>query len=61
MVKEWHEELGPVVRIQMGVQPWIIIREPDILHHVLTVNGAVASNRPYQVFTGQEYSHGGRY
>ncbi|KAI8143435.1 cytochrome P450 [Fennellomyces sp. T-0311] len=60
LVKEWHEELGPVVRIQMGVQPWIIIREPDILHHLLTVNGAVASNRPYQIFTGKLYSHGGR-
>ncbi|KAI8144063.1 cytochrome P450 [Fennellomyces sp. T-0311] len=59
-LKEWHDELGPVIRIQMGVQQWITISDPNIVHHVLTVNGAVASNRPYQRFTSQGYSNGGR-
>ncbi|KAI8142836.1 cytochrome P450 [Fennellomyces sp. T-0311] len=50
-LKEWHDELGPVIRIQMGVQPWICISDPEIAYQLLVMNGAVASNRANHGFT----------
>ncbi|KAI8143828.1 cytochrome P450 [Fennellomyces sp. T-0311] len=59
-IKEWHDELGPVIRVQMGVQPWICISDPDIVHHLLVTRGAIASNRPHQKFIAEKYSKGER-
>ncbi|KAI8143436.1 cytochrome P450 [Fennellomyces sp. T-0311] len=57
-LKEWHDELGPVIRVQMGVQPWIVVSDPKIVYELFVLNSSVASNRPYQVLSSHHYSRG---
>ncbi|KAI8141446.1 cytochrome P450 [Fennellomyces sp. T-0311] len=59
-IKEWHDELGPVIRVNMGFQPWICISDPAIVHHLLVTKGAIASDRPHQHFPAEKYSSGER-
>ncbi|KAI8139433.1 cytochrome P450 [Fennellomyces sp. T-0311] len=58
--KDWHDQFGPVLRIQMGVQPWIICSDQNIVHTLLVTHGAVASNRPFQTFASHYYALGKR-
>ncbi|KAI9493335.1 cytochrome P450 [Zychaea mexicana] len=55
-LKQWHDELGPVIRVQMGAQPWIVVSDPAIVHYLFVTKGATASNRPYQVKSTHYYS-----
>ncbi|KAI9489087.1 hypothetical protein BDB00DRAFT_876756 [Zychaea mexicana] len=58
--RDWHQELGPVIRVQLGVQPCILISDPQIAHELFAVNGAVASNRPRFPNINRYYSNGKR-
>lgn len=42
--------LGPIMKIYVGVQPWIVLGDPYLAHEILAVNGSVTSNRPYLTF-----------
>ncbi|KAI9491276.1 cytochrome P450 [Zychaea mexicana] len=57
---EWHKECGPVLRIDVGVQRWILVSDHEIVQHLFVTNGAVASNRPFQLFSSQYYALGKR-
>ncbi|KAL0097279.1 cytochrome P450 [Phycomyces blakesleeanus] len=59
-IEKWHRELGPVIRIKMGVQSWVLINDPLIAHDVFMRNGAKTSRRPIHSFTTGLYSKGGR-
>ncbi|KAI9251495.1 cytochrome P450 [Phascolomyces articulosus] len=59
-LKKLHDELGPIFRVQMGQQLWIVISDPKILHQLLVTNGVIASSRPVQEFTAHQYSHNER-
>ncbi|KAI8139432.1 cytochrome P450 [Fennellomyces sp. T-0311] len=58
--KDWHDAFGPVLRIQMGVQPWIICSDHKVLHTLFVTNGINASNRPFQTFPSHYYALGKR-
>ncbi|KAI9269164.1 cytochrome P450 [Phascolomyces articulosus] len=55
-LKVWHDELGPVIRLQIGAQPWIVVSDPSIVHYLFTTNGTTSSNRPYQILSAHYYS-----
>ncbi|KAI8142842.1 cytochrome P450 [Fennellomyces sp. T-0311] len=58
--KEWHDELGPVIRVQMGTESWICVGDPEITYQLLVKNGAVASNRANHKFTAAYNARGKR-
>ncbi|KAI8139124.1 cytochrome P450 [Fennellomyces sp. T-0311] len=57
---KWHNELGPIIQLRMGVQRWIVLNDPKMAHEVFVTNGQVASSRPFMSFTYQVYAKGGR-
>ena len=59
--KEWHDDLGPVIQVKMGVYTWIIVSDPYIAHDLFVKNGAVASNRPTEHGTSKYISNNKRY
>lgn len=59
-ISAWHKELGPIIKIRMGVQTWISIDSPQMAHKILVTNGAKTSQRPRSVFGHDIYSGGGK-
>ena len=57
---DWHKQYGPVLRADMGVQKWILVSDPEIVQTLLVTHGAIASDRPFQLFSGKYYSLGKR-
>ena len=42
--------------VYIGVERWLFLSDPHLAHDVLSVNGSVASNRPYRTFTDEYYA-----
>ncbi|KAI8985484.1 cytochrome P450 [Pilobolus umbonatus] len=59
-VRLWHQKLGPIFGLHMGIKNWIFINDPELAHNVLATNGAYASNRDYNTFGHKYYSIHGR-
>ncbi|KAI8986528.1 cytochrome P450 [Pilobolus umbonatus] len=59
-IAAWHEELGPIIRIRMGVQNWISISDAQLAHKIFVSNGVNASNRPKAIFHYKYHSRQGR-
>ncbi|KAI8877873.1 cytochrome P450 [Backusella circina FSU 941] len=60
-VAEWHAEYGPIIRIRMGVQTWIMIGDPELAHQLFVSDyGVESSGRCYATYTSKYYSMGGR-
>ncbi|KAI8139125.1 cytochrome P450 [Fennellomyces sp. T-0311] len=57
---QWHQELGPVLRIHMGVKIWIMISDPHIAQELLVGNGNATSGRPFSTLTTKYRSMNGR-
>ncbi|KAL0075192.1 cytochrome P450, partial [Phycomyces blakesleeanus] len=55
-VKRWHEELGPIISLKMGAQPWVCISDQNIAHEIFVRNGVKSVNRPNHDFGYQVYS-----
>ncbi|RCI06100.1 hypothetical protein CU098_013289 [Rhizopus stolonifer] len=49
-ITEWHQKLGPILRIKMGVQEWVFISEPNTAHEFFVAQGAHTSGRPYMTW-----------
>ncbi|CEG66623.1 hypothetical protein RMATCC62417_03168 [Rhizopus microsporus] len=47
---KWHHEYGPIFRIKMGVQKWLILGDAQIAHDILVSKGSVTVGRPEQTF-----------
>jgi hypothetical protein len=39
-VEEWHNKLGPIIKLYMGVQTWIVVADPILSHKIFVTNGA---------------------
>ncbi|KAI7891882.1 cytochrome P450 [Mucor mucedo] len=50
-VEEWHRQLGPIIKLYLGVQTWIMIADPILAHKVFVTNSAKTSFRPKSHFT----------
>ncbi|KAI9246447.1 cytochrome P450 [Phascolomyces articulosus] len=53
---EWHRQYGPLIRVKMGVEQWIVIGERRIANDILKAKGAVTSGRPYHLFLSQYHT-----
>ncbi|KAI8090417.1 cytochrome P450 [Thamnidium elegans] len=58
-VAKWHDELGPIIKLRMGVQNWFMISDPTLAHKVFVKKGAETSSRPHNVFSHDHHSIGG--
>lgn len=59
-VSEWHKELGPLIKLKMGVHTWIMVDDPAIAHKIFVSNGVESSHRPHSVYGYDQYSKGGK-
>lgn len=57
---QWHSQLGPILKVKMGVQTWIIVDDPYLAHKIFVTNGADTSFRPPNVFGDEHYSFHGK-
>lgn len=44
--REWSEQYGPIVHVNMLGQPVIILSTSDVAHELLAKRGAIFSDRP---------------
>ncbi|KAJ8657340.1 hypothetical protein O0I10_006893 [Lichtheimia ornata] len=59
-ITKWHKKYGPIIRVYFGVQPWIMISDPNIAHELFSSKGSVTSGRPWQLYSHQYYAPGQR-
>ncbi|KAI9282684.1 cytochrome P450 [Sporodiniella umbellata] len=59
-VTEWHEKLGPIFRIQIGVQSWVFIGNSQVAHEIFTTKDMLSSGRPFCGFGRDVHSQGAR-
>ncbi|KAG2230874.1 hypothetical protein INT48_003037 [Thamnidium elegans] len=59
-ITEWHKELGPILKVKMGVQDWVFISDPMIAQEIMATQGAITSGRPYLTFGNGISGKGGR-
>ncbi|KAI9321051.1 cytochrome P450 [Dichotomocladium elegans] len=57
---KWHRDLGPIIRVNMGVKPWVVVADPHMAHEILSINGIATSNRPSHTYANriQSSDHG---
>ncbi|KAI9282732.1 cytochrome P450 [Sporodiniella umbellata] len=60
VITKWHEEVGPIYKINMGNQLWIAIADPYLAHEIFAKSGSVTSSRPYHRFANDMYGRHGR-
>ncbi|KAJ8654226.1 hypothetical protein O0I10_010048 [Lichtheimia ornata] len=59
-ITEWHKKYGPIIRVNFGVQSWVMISDPYIAHELFSTKGSVTSGRPWQLYSHQYYAPGQR-
>ncbi|KAL0075873.1 hypothetical protein J3Q64DRAFT_1773125 [Phycomyces blakesleeanus] len=58
-VTKWHNELGPIFKLRMGAQTWIMVSDPYLAHELFFTRGSLASSRPAHGYLRDIYSAGG--
>lgn len=58
--KKWHDETGPIYKVRMGKQTWVMISDPYLAHEIFVKNGANTSSRPYHRFNCDIYARNSR-
>ncbi|KAG1453542.1 hypothetical protein G6F46_007306 [Rhizopus delemar] len=59
-VTKWHEEMGPIYKIYMGNQLWVMISDPFLAHDIFVKAGSSTSSRPYHRFLIDIYGKNNR-
>ncbi|KAI9264099.1 cytochrome P450 [Phascolomyces articulosus] len=59
-LNQWHEELGPIYSIRMGVKQWVFVNDPYLAHEIFNVNGRFTADRPHTTFFMDHYALGGK-
>ncbi|KAI9282730.1 cytochrome P450 [Sporodiniella umbellata] len=59
-IKKWHKKVGPILKLNMGNQIWVMISDPYLAHDIFVGSGTATSSRPYHHFLSDLYSKGGR-
>ncbi|CAO3576608.1 unnamed protein product [Absidia cylindrospora] len=59
-ISKWQEALGPLLRLKMGKQQWIMISDPFIGHDIFMTHGAKTSGRPTGSYGYDIYAYNGR-
>lgn len=58
-VHKWHEQLGPIIKLHMGVQTWIMVADPILAQKILVLHGTKSAFRPYSHFSYHIHSKRG--
>ncbi|KAF1796681.1 cytochrome P450 [Mucor lusitanicus] len=53
---KWHQELGPIINVHMGVKEWVLLSDPVLAHKIFVIHGAQTSNRIHQTYSSHYYS-----
>lgn len=59
-ITQWHKETGPIYKINVGNQLWIMIGDPYLAHDIFVKSGSTTSSRPYHRFNVEIYSKNNR-
>lgn len=54
--KQWHTDHGPVLRVNLGAQEWVMVSDTDILQELLVHHGAASSSRPFVNYSSGHYA-----
>ncbi|KAL9555452.1 hypothetical protein PS6_002840 [Mucor atramentarius] len=57
---EWHKALGPIIKIHMGKQIWVLVDDPELAHKIFVTHGTETSFRPYSTYASEHYSFRGK-
>lgn len=55
-IAEWHKELGPIVRVKMGVEDWIYVADAGMAHDLFTSEDSLTSSSPHFMCEDAIYS-----
>lgn len=59
-IKKWHEELGPIINLKMGIQNWIAVNDPVLAHKIFVTKGVDTSYRPHNAYAFNILCSGGK-
>lgn len=59
-ISKWHAELGPILKLKMGAQTWVMVDEPALIHKIFVEKGAETSYRAESIYAFKQYSMGGK-
>lgn len=59
-ISKWHNELGPILKLNMGAQTWIMVDDPALAQKIFVGNGAQTSYRAESFYAHKQYSKGGK-
>lgn len=57
---QWHKELGPIIKIHLGQQTWVLCDSPELAHKIFVTHGSETSFRPYSTYASEHYSFRGK-
>lgn len=59
-ISKWHKEFGPILKLHMGAQTWIMVDDPTLAQKIFVSNGAETSYRPECEFNYRYHSMNGK-
>ncbi|KAI9282559.1 hypothetical protein BY458DRAFT_124822 [Sporodiniella umbellata] len=59
-IQEWQKKVGPIFKLKMGSQLWIMIDDPYLAHDIFVSAGSTTSSRSYQYFLTKIHALNGR-
>lgn len=59
-ISKWHAELGPIIKLNMGAQTWVVVDDPALAQKVFVGHGAETSYRVESTYSFKHYSMGGK-
>ncbi|KAK4514757.1 60S ribosomal protein L26A [Mucor velutinosus] len=57
---QWHKELGPIIKVHLGQQIWVLCDSPELAHKIFVTHGSETSFRPYSTYASEHYSFRGK-
>lgn len=59
-ISKWHAELGPILKLKMGAQTWVMVDDPALAQKIFVGYGAQTSYRAESIYAHKQYSKGGK-
>lgn len=59
-ISKWHADLGPIIKLKMGAQTWVIVDDPALAQKIFVTHGAQTSYRVESIYAYKHYSMGGK-
>ncbi|RCH77497.1 hypothetical protein CU098_003660, partial [Rhizopus stolonifer] len=59
-INQWHDELGPIIKLRMGRRTWVMVNDPLLAYKIFVNNSALTSYRPKTVYGFGHYGMQGK-